>query len=83
MKNIAEMTDEQIVEFLDEYKAKLDAGVVDFTLESDVPTEDVVFGLVALEYLEQTNPEEHARLIDLSKYVQGEMLSRAGQMPLK
>lgn len=83
MKNLAEMTDEQIVQTLAVYKDKVDAGVIDFTDPNDVSTEEVVFGSVALEFLEMTNPEAYAQVQDLYKYFQTEMLSRAGQMPLK
>jgi hypothetical protein len=83
MKNLAEMTDEQIIEVLAEYKSKVEAGVIDFTDPTDVSTEEVVFGSVALEYLEISNPEAYTQVSDLYKYFQTEMLSRAGQMPLK
>lgn len=83
MKNLTEMTDEQIIEVLADYKAKLDAGVIDFSDESEVSTDDVVWGVIACEYLENTNEEAFMTYVDVYKYFQGEMLSRAGQMPLK
>jgi len=82
-KLLAEMSDDEIYAYLDDYAKKLDAGVVDFNNTEDVPTEDVVLLAGALEYVKELNEAKFFTYLDLYKFVLGEMLDRAGDIPLQ
>lgn len=82
-KNLAEMSDEEILATLADYDIQGNAGVLDVHNELEMPTELLVDLAVALDFIEETQIGKKGDFAWLAKNIESEYSRRAGQIPLK